>query len=143
MAVSDGHWSPEVHWNDDAEPDWSKGVPSMLRLHFLLLKTRNRSNHFRSKILSLSFSVPSPIITNFVQIYVARCPQRLSSPLVPFPLISHFLQISSFLPYTGFSSPPLPVACDLYDTPHISHSEFQIYSSMHISPPSFFFSFVN
>ncbi|VDN31161.1 unnamed protein product [Gongylonema pulchrum] len=27
MAASDGHWSPEVHWNDGAEPDWSKGVP--------------------------------------------------------------------------------------------------------------------
>ncbi|VDN93806.1 unnamed protein product [Brugia pahangi] len=26
-GASDGHWSPEVHWNDGAKPDWSKGVP--------------------------------------------------------------------------------------------------------------------
>nr|CRZ23976.1 Bm9623 [Brugia malayi] len=25
-GASDGHWSPEVHWNDGAKPDWSKGV---------------------------------------------------------------------------------------------------------------------
>lgn len=97
MAASDGHWSPEVHWNDDVEPDWSKGVLSVLRLYILPFGNQ-KQNHFRSKILSLShfrLALQLSEISYRLTLPNTRAPiPLLSSPFLP--LISRLLQILFF-----------------------------------------------
>lgn len=98
MAASDGHWSPEVHWNDDAEPDWSKGVPSMLRLHLLPFENQKQKQPLSFKnSLSLSF-FQLPLRSSKIS-YRFTFPHALSpiplSPFSPSPPISR-LQILFF-----------------------------------------------
>lgn len=94
--------------------------------------------------LSLFLSAPSPIIKNFLQIYVSPCP--IAYPSFPLLSLSTYFSPPNFVLFCrtlASRPPPLPAASDLYGYPHISNSEFQIYSSVYTSPPGFFFCVVN